>query len=176
MDVPITLRFFEKLNLYQDISKRDGQHGTTWHNERNILAWAANSNRHMHLHTPLTVDMAFDRQEITGEIVGVADPKEQIRQIFGNLVMRGYASWGSNETEIRFTRDGFTTGEIINEIVAHPSKNGVYRLVYWLCRAIFIAAAVVAVGEGLKTLHEFWEFLSSSQSLLQLFRSLRQHL
>jgi hypothetical protein len=163
MDIPIPLRFFEKLNLFQEFRKLEREDFREWLNERSILSWAADSKRHRDLHTPLKAQMALDHPDITGPIPGDIDkPCQYILNRFGCLVMRGYATWSSDCTknEIRFTRAGFLLGEIINEIEG-SGKKLLFGFSFALCWLIFISGAVVLLGEAIKLIHDLWVYVIS---------------
>jgi hypothetical protein len=154
MDIPIPLRFFEKLNLFQEFRKFEKEDSPEWGNEKSMLSWAANSKRHRDLHTPLNVQMALGNPYITGPIPSdIDDPGQYILNRFGSLVMLGYAQWSDEVTKegIRFTRAGFLLGEITNE-VQRSHKKVAYCINLVLCWALLYAAAFLAISEALKVL------------------------
>ncbi len=161
MEIPITFRFFEKLNLFQEAGKLDRENRPEWKVERQILSWAANPQHHRNLYTPLTVDMALQHSEITG--LAVSDPENVPRYIevcFGNLVMRGLATWSDGVPGgIRFTRDGFFLGEIINEIRNEPGKKELYYFLYGVSWAIFVAGTIIILAEAVKDLLPVFGFI-----------------
>jgi len=170
MDIPITLRFFEKLNLYQEIKKRNSKSLHEWETEKRILSWAANPEHHRHMHTPLTVQRALDTpDEIIGSIteVGEVDRQRYVRVIFGNLVARGLAQWSDNtENGIRFTRDGFLVGETLNDINESPETEWKYRFVYVVSWLIFVAVTISVLGEAAKMIAELVCFIGKLFSCL----------
>jgi hypothetical protein len=97
MDIPFALRFLRMIEAFQVVNKLNGQFdvqvesfdGTVplWEVEKKVLFWTYKS--HMHLGSPLEFhrlkkDMKFSEREY--DRLGV-------RQMFGNLVSRGYASF-----------------------------------------------------------------------------------
>lgn len=159
MDLPIRLRFFGKLTLYQELKKLDCDGKLEWSNERKILSWAADSERHKDWHTPLDLKMALDHGDIVGIIAGdIEDKDTYIRNRFGNLVKRGYATWSDDVKKgIFFTPDGFLMGEIINEIEVNPSARGRYEFFYYLSWVIFFAGAFLVIANALGVLRD-WIF------------------
>ncbi len=156
MDIPITLRFFEKLNLFLEVRRIDGEERPQWKTEKSILSWAANPLHHRHLHTPLTIQMALEHEEITG--IARTDPNNNdldIRLCFGNLVMRDLATWDHPETSIRFTRSGFVVGEILNDINRNPRKKYYYYFFYGLSWLIFLAGATIVIAGAIKAIFPF---------------------
>ncbi len=96
--------------------------------------------------------MAREHAEITGEIPSdILDREEWIHICFGNLVMRGFATWTDDHArEIRFTRDGFSVGETINEIRMRRWKKPFYYFLYYLSWAIFAAGTIIVFAEAWK--------------------------
>lgn len=132
MTLPFTLKFFKKIELFQDLQilngvferavrRRDEVHETksTWEVEKKVLYWSWWG--HMHLGSPLVVrrfqneedlkDLKITRKE--AEVAG-------IREFMRNLVERGFARYESpNEKEssgIILTRKGRLMGEVIYEV------------------------------------------------------------
>jgi hypothetical protein len=178
MDVPITLRFFEKLNLYQDIRRLDKKAPPGWENQRRILSWAGDENRHQHRAIELTVEMALEHDDITGlegkyrDQNSASDKRNYIiHSCFGNLVSAGFAKWKNEdnwEHGIIFTREGFQAGEVINRLQTGLWARCAYFSSYVLSWALFVAAAVIAVGEAVKMVYEFVLFIVSHAGHCQL--------
>jgi hypothetical protein len=152
MDIPITLRFFEKLNLFLEIRRIDRENRPQWKIEKSILSWAADPLHHRHLNTPLTVQMARDHSEITGMARTDPDNKDlDIQLCFGNLVIRDLATWsGPDENGIRFTKSGFSVGEVINDLIRNPRRMYRYYFFYLLSWLIFFAGATIIIADGIK--------------------------
>ncbi|MGP8250511.1 MAG: hypothetical protein ACLQHF_00655 [Terracidiphilus sp.] len=153
MEIPITLRFLERLNSFQAIGRIDKEKRPSWRIEKQILSWAADPRHHQHLNTQLTVEMALEHSEITGLEAGDHhNDAESIRQSLGNLVMRGYAVWRTENVGVVFTKEGFLAGETINDIRRGWFRRFRYLIVYWACWVIFFSGLIVAASEAIKDL------------------------
>jgi hypothetical protein len=171
MDVPISLRFFEKLNRYQDIKRLDKRATSEWKNQRQILLWAGDVTRHRHRSVELTPEMAAEHDDVTGlegSYVGEENAQEKrgyiIHSCFGNLVSARLAKWKSDSDwskGIVFTREGFQMGEVINELRDNSYARVLYEGSYVLSWSIFIAGAAIAVGEAIKLLYGLFTFVTS---------------
>jgi len=155
MDLPIQLRFFKKLELYQELQKRNRDNQGEWRVEKHILSWAADRTHHKDLQTPLAPDMAGEHEEITGPISNddVDNKQQYIHNRLGNLVAMGYADWDKIVTNgIVFNSDGFLTGEIINEIRNSPMSASRYEAAYYLSWILFYAGAFLVIANVLNVL------------------------
>ena len=155
MDIPFQLKFFKKLELYQYLKELDRSNSPEWKNERAILSWAANPNKHRDLGS--TIDNHYISRN--SEEMGVnfsyegGDPNNLIPadNRLRSLVTRGYAEWNNeSRTEALFTQEGFLMGEVINEL----RKRGEWR--YWVTyntvRIMFWMGALLIVTEAIKSL------------------------
>lgn len=151
MELPIQLKFFKKLELYQELlseNKRATFAGATrrelWNMEKEVLAWT--EDNHHHRLSPLK---NTDIQDKVERKFGKEYLDNELGQIPRNLVSRGFAIFKDAEDEgkgIIITPEGFLMGKVINDIegkIIWPRIK--YELIYnlaWLT-AIFGALIVI---------------------------------
>ena len=131
MNLPFTLKFFKKIELFQDLEAQDklfkytteipdNTHATlsTWEAEKKVLYWSRWG--HKHLGSPLVIHR-FEHQpdlEDLGMTMREVE-KAGLRESMRNLVERGFARFDDPKQKenggILLTREGLLMGELIYE-------------------------------------------------------------
>ena len=117
MELPIQLKFFKKIELYQDykFEQKKSLGGTrlkSWELEKKILKWT--KEKHHHLGSPLSLE------RIKKEILNEDHPETQ--NAMSSLVARGYAGVYPDSADavypicIKINRAGLLMGEVIGEL------------------------------------------------------------
>jgi hypothetical protein len=139
MELPIQLKFFKKIELYQEYKfeerKASGTRLTAWNIEKQILKWT--TNNHHHLGSPLV------KEDIKRRMLEDKEPTE-LNQALQNLILRGYAD-GSPEGGVRITRAGLLMGEVINELEGRVLLRYKYIALFWLVWITAIAGALIVI-------------------------------
>lgn len=162
--MPIQLKFFKKLELYQELKfqnkkakKADKDHWKIWNTEKEILRWTP-WNHHF-LNSVIGHD--YVRRKILKQNEAGASEIEtkydyELTRTFGNLVKRGYAE-KEKDTNIYFTREGLLMGEVINDYHSIESYKDVKNLsklwkktkypffIFFTWTTIFIGALTIIV-------------------------------
>lgn len=139
MEIPFVLKFLKNIDLFQDLNNLDkifeyqfdqlnlGKTSTIplWQAEKKILYWTY--KYHKHLGSPLRIfnfkrDIDTKGEESYFEFNKEEITKISIRNVFGNLVNRGYANFypdGKIQDDcegIIFTREGLDMGGLIQRV------------------------------------------------------------
>lgn len=136
MELPIQLKLFKKLELYQELKFQDRKSNKAsdrlrkvWKTEKLILSWTAYGH-HLISHS---IDYAYVRG-------GLLKNKDRttfdwgLSSTFGNLVMRGYVLPVDNTLPPRFlfTPSGLLMGEVINDVESSGLGGIKYDFLYYL--------------------------------------------
>jgi hypothetical protein len=101
MDLPFTIKFFRKIELYQELKKEDRKwrnDNKLWNMVKAILEWTVKN--HKHLYTPLSSRFVLDRlneikekenEKIKNKMFNERDIIGLYEKVLGELVVRGYA-------------------------------------------------------------------------------------
>ena len=150
MELPIQLKFFKKIELYQEYLSQERKikisktHLKAWENEKEILKWVRTN--HHHLGSLLT------REDIKNRIFNTKDIPE-FKQTLQNLVQRNYAEFRSED--IVTTQEGLLMAEVVYDLESEQGR------LYWLrrkkYRAFFVlvwltalSGVVIVVGSAIQ--------------------------
>jgi hypothetical protein len=157
MDLPIQLKFFKKLDLYQELRSQNEKalgRDRAWPMEKMILKWTVWN--HHHLSTPLRPDVAFTHPEIVDRTD--QDNFPLLLEAMRNLVEREYATYASNlalDRGIKFTRAGLLMGEVIDDV--EGSGEGTWSA--WRYIFFIILVWAVAIAGALLVIVNFFDAL-----------------
>lgn len=180
-DIPIQLKFFRKLELYQELKAEDKKEKWSnrlrpWKIEKRILKWTA--KHHYHLDSAINPDYAyrnifkeeFDKikedvyknmPEPTDEMVTHHLIRDEwvgnLSPVFGNLVQRDFMEKredGTNRPFI-FTPLGLLMGQVINEVEGSLWGKIRYPFFIILTWATILSASIVTINTALKILKQF---------------------
>lgn len=153
MELPIQLKFFKKIELYQEYKFEEQKSLETklqdWKIEKAILKWTRTN--HHHLASPI------DANRINKEILGNKYSHEH-QHAMGSLVQRGYADiYPANTDMIRpesitITKDGLIMGEIVYDIENNKFKKITFEFFYWLVWIVAFSGAFILIESALKIL------------------------
>jgi hypothetical protein len=158
MGLPIQLKFFKKLELYQELKFQDEKAlgasnradlNKIWKTEKLILSWTARGH---HL-IMCPIDHGYVRNG-TGLLKNKnsADYDIGLSGTFTNLIGRGFAeSVEGNNTQIIFTPTGLLMGEVINDVEGiNVWKKYRYPIFYYLTWATASAGALLVIFKFLE--------------------------
>lgn len=158
MDLPITLKFFRKLELYQELIKEDRKprNQAVWNMVKALLRWTVTG--HLHLYTPLTSQFVQNTLKEMKSNNTTSDEKFselQVDQLYskvlGDLVVRGLAQplkeTESNVEKARITLEGLYMGEVIYDYESGGFKKIKYPIFYclaWLTVCLGILSLILS--------------------------------
>lgn len=146
MDIPIRLKFFKKLELYQEIIRQNKKAKKTekkaWDMGKCILRWAA--EEHHHLDSPIKRDKIKD---ILHKNDFATSQIDHIDRMLGTLGRMGYADiddrTGETINNIKILQDGLIMGEVIRDT---DSLWGEFKYLFWIYIIwVAIFAAIFAI-------------------------------
>jgi hypothetical protein len=151
-DLPIQLSFFKKLELYQELKRRDARvrDDKAWSAEKEILRWAATKHRHL----GTGIDAMFVENNILTDRGKYNNfPADALRPM-ENLKQRGWAELEGGS--LQFLKEALLMGEVIEDVMC--GKRWFYRLFYWLAWITTVCGAILIVAPVLETvvLHLFY--------------------
>jgi len=122
MDLPIQIKFFKKLELYQELidqnNKKKETKSIAWNIEKDVLKWT--STGHHHLGTWITENMIKTDINI---LKGKYQNLEELKPAVKSLVERGFARMNSqNDSSIIITHEGLLMGQVVKDY-----EDGKYR-------------------------------------------------
>jgi len=128
MDLPVRLKFFRKLELYQQLmgenSKRDGTERAVWDMEKDILKWTI---EHHHLSTSIETEKIKKILEKTGKYEDLSE----YSHVDSNLADRGFGKFLGQGIVINM--DGLMMGDVIRDVEdGNIFKRIKYPVFYWL--------------------------------------------
>jgi len=156
MELPIQLKLFKKLELYQELkfqdekaSKASERLRKVWKTEKLILSWTARGH-HLIMHP---IDHGYVRSG-----TGLLKNKDENNYDFGlsgtftNLIGRGFAKpVERNDTQILFTPTGLLMGEVIDDVEgSNIWKKYRYPIFYYLTWATASAGALLVISKFLE--------------------------
>ena len=157
MESPIQLKFFKKLELYQELksqNKKAFNRDETWPIEKEILKWTRWN--HHHLGTPLTDEYIFQTHNNVLPR-GLMTSFDSVHQAMLNLVVRKYAM--GSHSSIVITAEGLLMGEVIDEVegtgVASSLGDKYSFFYYFIWTVVILGGATVIVN----FIHAVWPFL-----------------
>ena len=155
MELPIQLKFFRKIELYQEYKFEERKAADTrlvaWSIEKQILKWTVNN--HHHLASPLTKD------RINRDMLDTKHSAELTHALY-NLIQRKYAE-GDPEQGITITKEGLLIGEVINEVDGKVLSRFKYPLFFSLVWLTAISGAFIVIINFLKLIHPLFKPLFS---------------
>lgn len=152
MELPITPKFFKKLEIYQEIKrldKRNAKH-SEWDMEKDFLLWAHTD--HFHLGSFLSTKNVLDRLNKLNKYNN-KDLNDHVFKMMQNLKEHGWAEWWPREWEnnaIKINKEGLLVGEVIFDI----SRSGrifyeSFILISWLT---IISGIVIVIANAISTM------------------------
>lgn len=160
MDIPIRLKFFRKLELYQELKKLDKLVKRSdifinrdWKVGKEVLKSEAQNLQFYPLSfDDLLLDAAMrvlpDRSEMKGNETQI----DVARQVVDVLISRGYAM--GKPGKMFFTPDGIWMGEVINDCESWWRKIR-YPIFYWFVWITFISSGIILLWSGIKIIVNF---------------------
>lgn len=156
MELPITPKFFKKLELYQELkrlNKRDNGH-IEWDMEKDLLLWA--HLNHFHLGSYLGTQEVFEKLQGFNKY-SLDELNEHIFKTMQNLEEHGWAEWWTpkgQKNAIKINREGMLLSEVIYEIT-HKNRDKIFQLliiVSWLTIVAGIIIVLIGAFEAIKEL------------------------
>ncbi len=135
-DLPIQLSFFKRLELYQELKRRDARFGDdkAWSAEKEILRWAATKHRHL----GTAIDPSFVENNVLDRGKYSNFPADALLPM-ENLKQRGWAELEGGS--LRFLKEGLLMGEVIEDVTG--GKRWFYRVFY---RSFYLLAWVTTLS------------------------------
>jgi hypothetical protein len=154
MELPIQLKFFKKLELYQELksqNKKAFNRDEAWLIEKEILKWTRWN--HHHLNTPLTNEYIFSPlNKVLPQ--NLRNNLDLIHVAMRNLVARKYAT--GSHASITITAEGLLMGEVIDDVEGTGTKNYLenkYFLFYYFIWTIAILGGLTIIINFIHSLH-----------------------
>jgi hypothetical protein len=118
MDLPITPKFFKKLELFQELNRLDKRNidHVEWKMERQLLLWA--HSNHFHLGSYLSNRFVFDTLKKT-EKFSEAQLNEHVVKTMENLCEHGWSERPMSRdqrAEIKINREGMLVAEVLSDV------------------------------------------------------------
>lgn len=155
MDLPIKLKFYKKLELYQELKfqnkKAKGTDNKVWKTEKKILKWTVWD--HHFLREPLSQEHIRKTLFENGTNQLMPNMKEydvHLTKPFENLIARDYAESVQNNEKIRITPLGLLIGEVIYDIEEKVLGKIRYELFYWGTWLVVISASLLVIAQLIK--------------------------
>lgn len=177
-DVPIQLKFFRKLELYQELKAEDKKEKGSvrlkpWKREKKILKWTA--KHHYYLDSAINPDYAYGNifkeefDKIKRDVYkNMPEPTDEmvmhhltldkwvgdLSLVFGNLVQRGFMERRENGSRrpFIFTPLGLLMGQVINEVEGSLLGKIRYRFFIILTWATIFSASIITIYSAFKIL------------------------
>jgi hypothetical protein len=160
MELPIQLKFFKKLELYQELlsenekAERAGRSlKEIWNMEKIILKYADTEHHHRG-----SILKNTDIQNMIESKFEKGDMDNELGHISKNLVTRNFAEYASEDKDsnkgIYITREGFLMGNVINDVESKNlwNKNKL-KIFYWLLWATVIAGSFTVLINFIKLVY-----------------------
>lgn len=138
MELPIQIKFFKKLELYQELKFQDRKSNKAsdrlkkmWKTEKLILGWTARGH-HLIAHP---IDHDYVRNG--GDLLKNKNKDNYdwgLSGTFGNLIKRGFAVefTAGDTSNIIFTPEGLLMGEVIDDVENKKLGGWKYNFFYYL--------------------------------------------
>ena len=170
MELPIQLKFFKKLELYQELNFQDEKAGKAserlrkiWNTEKLILSWTARGH-HLIMHP---IDHGYVRSNTSLlKNKNENDYDFGLSGTFTNLIGRGFVkAVEGNNTQIIFTPSGLLMGEVIDDVEGDKTWP---KWKYWI---FFKFVWTVALAGALLVVFKFVEeILFYGKRLFEIFK------
>jgi len=152
MELPIQLKFFKKLELYQEYvaqdKKADNTKIETWKVQKDFLRW---TKRHHNVGSQLSSLSVRQKMEEMKKKKYKEYKNEDIHRVISDLIANGYAyDVSDNNHQIKVTREGFMMGEIIDDFEGSNSSfwsRRKYNLLLKLTWTSAICAALLIIAK-----------------------------
>ena len=152
MELPIQLKFFRKIELYQEYKTENKKavlnKSKSWSVEKQILKWIL--IKHYHLGSPINND------RIKNEILKNEFDDECAHGI-NNLIEKGYAERLGQG--IKITKEGFLMAEVVNDLDGRLFKSFYYQGFFYLVWLTAISGAFIVIINGLKIVYHIVKLL-----------------
>jgi hypothetical protein len=155
MELPIQLKFFKKLELYQEFkyqnkksTKASKNLQKVWKTEKLILKWTV-WHHHLLAHP---VNYEYFKKEL---IPKDKESDYSLSGAFTNFIRKKYAEENESKSGILFTKEGLLMGEVTDDM---ESKNVWKRLKYGI---FFWFVWATAIAGGLTVIVNFFKLLLS---------------
>jgi len=157
MELPIQLKFFKKLELYQELLSEDKKARNAedsrrqiWNMEKAFLEFADKEHHHRG-----SILKNTDIQNRIESRFKKGDMDNELAHISENLVTRGFAEYTSSNSDpnegIYITREGFLMGGVISDVDSgHFWNKNKYYLFYWLVWLTVITGAFTVLINFIK--------------------------
>jgi hypothetical protein len=147
MELPIELKFFKQIELYQYYrtqERRKSEKFDAWQIEKKILGWTY--KHHYHIGIEITKD------GINKDILD--NPRSaELDRALENLVREGYAK-GDPKLGVIIEPNGFLMGELISEI--QEGSEWKYFIFYWIVWLTIWAGVLIVIVNAGKII---WSFI-----------------
>jgi len=145
MELPIQLKFFKKIELYQEYRfqqrKASGTNLKAWPIEKQILKWT--TSNHHHLGSLLT------NSDIRNRMIEDKETRE-LHHAIENLIQRKYGD-GDPSVGVIITKEGLLMGEVINDLEGKNLFNKWKYLVFFiLVWATALTGALIVIINFIK--------------------------
>ena len=146
MESPIQLKFFKKLELYQELksqNKKAFNRDEVWPIEKEILKWTRWN--HHHLGTPLTNEfILFHGNGVVSQ--NVRHDLDSIHVAMRNLIARKYAT--GSHASIAITAEGLLMGEVIDDVEGTGIENSLadkYSFFYYFIWTVAVLGGATVI-------------------------------
>lgn len=171
MELPIQLKFFRKLELYQELKDENqkakeagGTKKETWVMEKLVLSFADKEHHHRgSILKNVDIQDKIQRKNFSKESI-----ENELGHIAKNLISRDFAKFASKDEDINkgffITKEGFLMGKVINEVESGKKKMMYfYEFLYILVWASAISGALYII---VKLIEFFVNFLYRIKHLI----------
>src|SRR5437870_1737094 len=148
MELPIQLKFFRKIELYQEYKSiennpsKDLTWSEAWNIEKAILMWMPENHWHIGDY------LGYER--IKKDILKADPPR--FSQAITNLITRGFAENPDKVSAIKITKEGFLMAEVINDIDGRKfNRYFLFNALVWLT---VWSGIVIVVANAIKVLFD----------------------
>lgn len=162
MELPIQLKFFKKLELYQEFiyqnkkSTKASEHlQKVWKTEKFILKWTV-WHHHLLAHP---VDYEYFKN---GLIPKGKESEFSLLGAFTNFIRKEYAEENINKTGILFTKEGLLMGEVVDDMESRNIwRRWRYGIFFWFVWATAIAGASLVIIRLAEIVYKYWRIFST---------------
>lgn len=155
MELPIQLKFYKKIDLYQEYKFNEKRYLNskfpTWFIEKKILKWVISN--HYHLGSPIKYD------QVVRDVLNNNDPKNEGLHAMSSLIQRNFAEKTEDvvnltyPSEMRITKEGFLMAEVVYEIESKESVEFRYIFFYCLVWITVFAGSVIVINNAIKVVY-----------------------
>ena len=151
MELPITPKFFKKLELYQDLKRLDKRNVNhkEWDMEKDLLFWA--HVNHFHLGTYLDTGEVLEKLK-TLDKYSLDELNEHTFKMMQNLEEHGWAEWWpqrGQKNAIKINKEGMLLSEVVNEII-NKNRDSVYKFLILISWITIIAGVIIIISNAIR--------------------------